>query len=157
MRVVRIIGVLEPGGAQLSALRLSRALAGFGADSSLLLAGDATEAGIGVACRYGVAIEAFSPGEHRRLQWTPDGAFVDWLRPGWSAPTSSTPTCSAPGGRRGAGGRRYAVGGQLAQRGELAARRLQRGGKGRCAAAGRVLRARPGGAGLRRNPGPGSA
>src|SRR6266511_3787507 len=35
MRVVRVIGVLEPGGAQLSALRLSRALAGFGVDSSL--------------------------------------------------------------------------------------------------------------------------
>ncbi len=81
MRVVRIVGVLEPGGAQLSALRLSRALAGFGIDSSLLLAGDATGAGIGVARRYGVAIEAFSPGEHRRLQWTPDDAFVDWLRP----------------------------------------------------------------------------
>src|SRR6266545_2620620 len=81
MRVVRIIGVLGPGGAQLSALRLSRSLAGFGVDSSLLLAGDATEAGTGVACRYGVSIEAFSPGEHRRLQWAPDGAFVDWLRP----------------------------------------------------------------------------
>jgi glycosyltransferase involved in cell wall biosynthesis len=81
MRVVRVIGVLEPGGAQLSALRLSRALAGFGIDSSLLLAGDATEAGIGVARPYGVTIEAFSPGEHRALQWRPDGAFVDWLRP----------------------------------------------------------------------------
>jgi hypothetical protein len=31
MRVVRIIGVLEPGGAQLSALRLSRALVFDGA------------------------------------------------------------------------------------------------------------------------------
>ena len=99
MRVMRIVGVLEPGGAQLSALRLSRALAGFGIDSSMLLAGDATAAGIGVARRYGVSIDAFCPGEHRRLQWTPDDAFVDWLRPGWSAPTSCTPTCSAPGGR----------------------------------------------------------
>jgi glycosyltransferase involved in cell wall biosynthesis len=81
MRVVRIVGVLEPGGAQLSALRLSRALAGFGIDSSRLLAGEATGAGMGLARRYGVAIEVFSPGEHRRLQWTPDGAFVDWLRP----------------------------------------------------------------------------
>jgi glycosyltransferase involved in cell wall biosynthesis len=82
MRIVRVIGVLEPGGAQLSALRLSRALAGIGIDSSLLLAGDATEAGMAVARRYGVAIEAFSPREQqRRLQWTPDDAFVDWLRP----------------------------------------------------------------------------
>ena len=81
MRVVRVIGVLEPGGAQLSALRLSRALTGYGIDSSLLLAGDATEAGVGVARRYGVAIEAFSLGVHRRLQWRPDDAFVEWLRP----------------------------------------------------------------------------
>src|SRR6266508_5015277 len=81
MRVVRVIGVLEPGGAQLSALRLSRALTGYGIDSSLLLAGDAIEAGVGVARGYGVAIVAFSLGVHRRLQWTPDGAFVDWLRP----------------------------------------------------------------------------
>jgi glycosyltransferase involved in cell wall biosynthesis len=80
-RVVRVIGVLEPGGAQLSALRLSRALAGFGIDSSLLLAGAATEAGIAVARGYGVTIEVFSPGERRRLQWTPDDAFADWLRP----------------------------------------------------------------------------
>ncbi len=81
IRVVRIVGVLEPGGAQLSALRLSRALAGFGIDSPLLLAGDATAAGVDVARRYGTTIEAFSHGEHRRLQWTPDDAFVDWLRP----------------------------------------------------------------------------
>jgi glycosyltransferase involved in cell wall biosynthesis len=80
MRVVRIIGVLEPGGAQLSALRLSRALSSFGIDSSLLLAGDATGAGIGLARRYGMAVEAFSLGEQRRLQWTPDDAFVGWLR-----------------------------------------------------------------------------
>src|SRR6266511_391866 len=81
MRVVRVIGVREPGGAQLSALRLSRALAGFGVASSLLFAGDATGAGMGLAGRYGVAVEAFSPGAHRRLQWTPDEAFVEWLRP----------------------------------------------------------------------------
>ena len=81
MRVVRVIGVLEPGGAQLSALRLSRALAAFGIDSTLLLAGDATDSGVGVARRYGVAIEVFSPGEDRRLQWRPDGDFVEWLRP----------------------------------------------------------------------------
>ena len=81
MRVVRIIGVLEPGGAQLSALRLSRALSGFEIDSSLLLAGDATEAGVGVARRFGGSIETFSLDVHRWLQWTPDDAFVEWLRP----------------------------------------------------------------------------
>ena len=81
LRVVRIIGVLEPGGAQLSALRLARALAAFGVDSSVLLAGDATEPGLALARRYGVEVEVFAPGETGRLQWTPDGAFADWLRP----------------------------------------------------------------------------
>jgi glycosyltransferase involved in cell wall biosynthesis len=81
MRVVRVIGVLETGGAQLSALRLSRGLAGFGIESSLLLAGDATGAGIGLARHYGVAAEAFSRGEHLGLQWTPNAAFADWLLP----------------------------------------------------------------------------
>jgi glycosyltransferase involved in cell wall biosynthesis len=81
MRIVRIIGVLEAGGAQLSALRLSQALAHFGVDSSLLLAGNATETGMRMTERYGVAIQVFSRGEHGRLQWTPDHAFAEWLRP----------------------------------------------------------------------------
>jgi glycosyltransferase involved in cell wall biosynthesis len=80
LRVVRIIGVLEPGGAQLSALRLSRSLAAFGFDSSVLLAGNATESGVGLARRYGVKVEVFATGESGRLQWTADGAFADWLR-----------------------------------------------------------------------------
>jgi glycosyltransferase involved in cell wall biosynthesis len=80
-RIVRTIGVLEPGGAQLSALRLARALAAFRVDSSVLLAGDATEPGIALARRYGVEVEVFAAGESGRLQWTPDGAFADWLCP----------------------------------------------------------------------------
>jgi glycosyltransferase involved in cell wall biosynthesis len=81
LRVVRIIGVLEPGGAQLSALRLSRALAAFGIESSVLLAGDATEPGIALARRYGVTVEVFATGEPGRLQWTPHEGFAEWLRP----------------------------------------------------------------------------
>jgi len=80
--------VLEPGGAQLFALGLSRALAGFGIDSSLLLAGDATTAGMWVARHYGGPIEAFSFEARRRLQWTPDDGFVDWFRPRRPASTS---------------------------------------------------------------------
>src|SRR4051795_3876396 len=45
VQVVRAIGVLEPGGAQLSALRLSRALREHGIETRLL-AGDATAAGL---------------------------------------------------------------------------------------------------------------
>jgi glycosyltransferase involved in cell wall biosynthesis len=81
LRVVRIIGVLEPGGAQLSALRLARSLADCGFDPWVLLAGDATEPGIALARRYGVEVEVFAAGESGRLQWTPDGAFADWLCP----------------------------------------------------------------------------
>lgn len=44
MRVVRILGTLEPGGAQLSALRLSVALRRRGS-ATILLAGDATRRG----------------------------------------------------------------------------------------------------------------
>jgi glycosyltransferase involved in cell wall biosynthesis len=80
LRVVRIIGVLELGGAQLSALRLARSLAGFGVESSVLLAGDATGAGVALARRYGVGVEVFATGGVRRLQWTPDEAFAGWLR-----------------------------------------------------------------------------
>jgi hypothetical protein len=49
MRLVRVLGVLEPGGAQLSALRLSAALRRLGVVTTLL-AGDATPAGLALAC-----------------------------------------------------------------------------------------------------------
>jgi Glycosyl transferases group 1/Glycosyltransferase Family 4 len=83
MKVVRVIGVLERGGAQLSTLRLSVALRSHGVETTLL-AGDATRAGIGLASRYGVPAVAYrvagvipSPS----LQWTPDPEFADWLVP----------------------------------------------------------------------------
>jgi hypothetical protein len=62
MRVVRVLGVLEPGGAQLSALRLSAALRRHGVTTTLL-AGDATPPGMALAARYGFAAEAFRVGE----------------------------------------------------------------------------------------------
>jgi hypothetical protein len=50
MRVVRVLGVLEPGGAQLSALLLSAALRRHGV-ATTLLAGDATPSGVALAAR----------------------------------------------------------------------------------------------------------
>jgi glycosyltransferase involved in cell wall biosynthesis len=70
--------MLEPGGAQLSALRLGRALKALGIDTTLL-AGDATPGGIEVARAHGFEVEHFS--EVRGLQWEPCPAFADWLAP----------------------------------------------------------------------------
>jgi glycosyltransferase involved in cell wall biosynthesis len=83
MRVVRVLGVLEPGGAQLSALLLSAALRRHGV-ATTLLAGDATRSGVALAARYGFAAEAFRVSERVNpcsLQWTPEPGFADWLRP----------------------------------------------------------------------------
>jgi glycosyltransferase involved in cell wall biosynthesis len=76
VQVVRAIGVLEPGGAQLSALRLSRALRAHGVET-VLLAGDATPAGLDLARAHGFEVEHFA--EVRGLQWEPCDAFADWL------------------------------------------------------------------------------
>src|SRR3954463_16665360 len=76
VQVVRAIGVLEPGGAQLSAFRLSRALREHGIETRLL-AGDATAAGLDLARAHGFQGEPF--GEVRGLQWAPCGDFAAWL------------------------------------------------------------------------------
>jgi glycosyltransferase involved in cell wall biosynthesis len=81
MRVVRVLGALEPGGAQLSALRLSAALRRHGV-ATTLVAGDATPAGLRLAARYGLAAEAYRVGEvvaADSLQWTPAAGFAGWL------------------------------------------------------------------------------
>jgi hypothetical protein len=83
MRVVRVLGVLEPGGAQLSALLLSAALRRHGV-ATVLLAGDATPSGVALAARYGFAADVFRVGglvNPDSLQWTPEPAFAGWLRP----------------------------------------------------------------------------
>ncbi|MDP9240212.1 MAG: glycosyltransferase [Actinomycetota bacterium] len=85
MDVVRIIGVLDPGGAQLSVLRLTRALEAHGLGSTRLLAGDATAEGLALAEHYGVAVEAFrrvsAISQEASLQWEPSESFADWLAP----------------------------------------------------------------------------
>src|SRR3954466_7230 len=68
--------MLEPGGAQLSALRLSRALRPHGIDTTIV-AGDATPAGLEVARAHGFEVEHFS--EVRGLQWEPCDEFAGWL------------------------------------------------------------------------------
>jgi glycosyltransferase involved in cell wall biosynthesis len=83
MRVVRVLGVLEPGGAQLSALLLSAALRRHGV-ATTMLAGDTTPSGMALAVRYGFPADAFRVSElvnQRSLQWTPEPSFADWLRP----------------------------------------------------------------------------
>lgn len=76
MRIVRAIGVLEPGGAQLSALRLSRALRPYGIETTVV-AGDASPAGLEMARAHGFEVEHFS--EVRGLQWEPCPEFAGWL------------------------------------------------------------------------------
>ena len=78
MLVVRVIGIMEPGGAQLSALRLSTALRAHGVRTRFL-AGDANAAGLALAHEHGFAVESFSDGAG--LQWRPSEAFADWLAP----------------------------------------------------------------------------
>jgi glycosyltransferase involved in cell wall biosynthesis len=83
MRLDRVIGVLEPGGAQLSALRLSRAQSSLGVRTRLLV-GDATQQGVALARQIGFEPEVFALHDeldHAQRQWTPDPAFAAWLRP----------------------------------------------------------------------------
>ncbi len=83
MRVIRILGTLEPGGAQLSALQLSVALRRHGITTTLL-AGDATPSGLELAARYGLPADACRVSEvlpRDSLQWMPAAEFADWLGP----------------------------------------------------------------------------
>ena len=77
LTVVRVIGVLERGGAQLSALRLSVALRSHGIVTRLY-AGDATAEGLALAAAFDVPAEAFAQQAH--LQWVPSTDFAEWLR-----------------------------------------------------------------------------
>lgn len=78
MRLARVLAVLEPGGAQLGVLRLTRALAARGI-SSRVLAGEATAAGRALFAAEGVAVEVWG-GEHG-LQYACSPGFAAWLAP----------------------------------------------------------------------------
>lgn len=78
MIVTRVVAKLELGGAQLSLLRVARALAGRG-HPTRLLAGNATPAGVQIARVHGVDVEVM--GSALDLQWHCDPGFANWLRP----------------------------------------------------------------------------
>jgi glycosyltransferase involved in cell wall biosynthesis len=83
IRVARVVGKLEPGGAQLALLRLSRELKRRHETHTTLLVGDATPAGIELARAYGLDAVAFRtrptlPPAHN-LQWQRSFRFARWL------------------------------------------------------------------------------
>ncbi len=78
MRTVRVIGNAEPGGGQLSALRLGIALRRRGWEVRFL-AGSATAAGVELFRSHGVEIEVY--GASRSLQYECDAEFSAWLAP----------------------------------------------------------------------------
>lgn len=78
MQVHRVLGRLEPGGAQLSLLRIAAALSSRGVETRIL-AGNATPQGIALARRFGFDPDVMDgPGD---LQWQCDDAFAQWLSP----------------------------------------------------------------------------
>jgi glycosyltransferase involved in cell wall biosynthesis len=83
MHVVRVLAKLEPGGAQLAVLRLSRELARRHGVTTELLVGDATPQGMALAQAHGVPTVAYrlrdSIHPTRNLQWRRSGRFAAWL------------------------------------------------------------------------------
>jgi glycosyltransferase involved in cell wall biosynthesis len=87
MRVVRVIAILEPGGAQLAIARLSRELRNSGIETRVL-AGSATREGIELLEAAGVDVEAWTEqgplptaAASPKLQYACSEGFVDWLAP----------------------------------------------------------------------------
>jgi glycosyltransferase involved in cell wall biosynthesis len=78
MQTVRVIGNLEPGGGQLSALRLGKALGRRGWDVRFL-AGSASQAGVELFRSHAVEVEVY--GAARNLQYECDEGFSTWLAP----------------------------------------------------------------------------
>src|SRR5215207_4969217 len=76
MRVARVIAVLEPGGAQLGALRLSLALRAHGIESRWL-AGHAAREGLALFRGHGVDVEVLGGGPS--LQYARRCAFAERL------------------------------------------------------------------------------
>ena len=83
MQVVRVLGKLEPGGAQLSLLRVSRELERRHGVRTTLVVGDASHDGLRLAQRYDVPTIAFRTRSavhpRRNLQWEQSTRFAAWL------------------------------------------------------------------------------
>jgi glycosyltransferase involved in cell wall biosynthesis len=73
------MAVLEPGGAQLGILRLTRELERLGVRSRILV-GDATPAGVELFARAGVEVEAWRIRAQPVLQYACSRAWAEWLR-----------------------------------------------------------------------------
>ena len=78
VNTARVMAKLEPGGAQLSMLRVMAELRGRGIRSDLLC-GWASADGLDLARRHGVEPKVWGGGGN--LQWRPDAAFAAWLAP----------------------------------------------------------------------------
>jgi glycosyltransferase involved in cell wall biosynthesis len=78
-RVVRVIAKLEPGGAQLAALRLTRELERRHAVTCRVLAGEASREGIQLARRVAIPVEVW--GRAGGMQYACEPGFVAWLAP----------------------------------------------------------------------------
>ena len=78
IEIARVVAKLELGGAQLSLLRVARALAERG-HPTRLFAGTATPAGLELARRHGIEVEVMGSGPD--LQWQCDPGFAAWLEP----------------------------------------------------------------------------
>jgi glycosyltransferase involved in cell wall biosynthesis len=76
MRVARIVAKLEPGGAQLTALRLAKFMRELGIETRLL-AGFATADGVAMYERNGIPVEMHGSGKD--LQYGCSKRFVRWL------------------------------------------------------------------------------
>jgi glycosyltransferase involved in cell wall biosynthesis len=79
LKLVRVIADLEPGGAQLAALRLTSGLARHGVRTTVL-AGSATPQGIELCRARGIDVQAWN--RESRLQYACSRSFARWLRRG---------------------------------------------------------------------------
>jgi glycosyltransferase involved in cell wall biosynthesis len=78
VRIATVIAKLEPGGAQLSALRKALALRAHGIDLHVIAA-EASTAGIGLFDAHGIGVEVW--GRCSGMQYACRADFADWLRP----------------------------------------------------------------------------
>ena len=76
MRVTRVLAKLEPGGAQLTVLSLTRELRRLGVETRLL-AGHATPAGLELFQEHGIEVESWNG--NPEIQYACDLGFAAWL------------------------------------------------------------------------------
>src|SRR5687768_12339306 len=78
MRIARVIAKLEPGGAQLAAVRLVSSMQERGIETRLL-AGCATPEGIAMCVAHGIPVDFF--GAAKDLQYATSNRFARWMAP----------------------------------------------------------------------------